>query len=34
MNDLKLTGRSVEELRNEIKTVKTFSDNIKNKRLV
>jgi hypothetical protein len=29
MDDLKLTGRSEEELRNEIKIVKTFSDDIK-----
>jgi hypothetical protein len=30
-DDLKLTGRSKEELRSEIKTVKTFSDDIKMK---
>jgi hypothetical protein len=29
MDDLKLIGRSEEELRNEIKIVKTFSNNIK-----
>jgi hypothetical protein len=29
MDDLKLTGRSEEELRNEIKIVKTFSNDIK-----
>jgi hypothetical protein len=29
MDDLKLTGRREEELRNEIKIVKTFSDDIK-----
>jgi hypothetical protein len=29
MDDLKLIGRSEEELRNEIKIVKTFSDGIK-----
>jgi hypothetical protein len=29
MADLKLIGRSKEELRNEIKIVKTFSDDIK-----
>jgi hypothetical protein len=29
MDDLKLIGRSEEELRNEIKIVKTFSDDIK-----
>jgi hypothetical protein len=29
MDDLKLIGRSEEKLRNEIKTVKTFSDDIK-----
>jgi hypothetical protein len=31
VDDLKLTGRSDEELRNEIKIVKTFSDYIKMK---
>jgi hypothetical protein len=31
MDDLKLIGRSEEELRNEIKIVKTFSDDIKMK---
>jgi hypothetical protein len=31
MDDLKLIGRSEEELRNEIKIVKTFSDDIKRK---
>jgi hypothetical protein len=31
MDDLKLIGRSKEELRNEIKIVKTFSDGIKMK---
>jgi hypothetical protein len=30
-DDLKLIGRSEEELRNEIKIVKTFSDDIKMK---
>jgi hypothetical protein len=29
MDDLKLKGRSEEELRNEIKFVKTFSDDTK-----
>jgi hypothetical protein len=31
MDDLRLIGRSEEELENEIKIVKTFSDNIKMK---
>jgi hypothetical protein len=31
VDDLKMIGRSVEELRNEIKIVKTFSDDIKMK---
>jgi hypothetical protein len=31
MDDLKLIGRSEEELRNEIKIVKTFNDDIKMK---
>jgi hypothetical protein len=31
MDDLKLTGRNEEELRNKIKIVKTFSDYIKMK---
>jgi hypothetical protein len=31
MDDLKLKGRSEKELRNEIKIVKTFSDDIKMK---
>jgi hypothetical protein len=31
MDDLKLIGRSEEELRNKIKIVKTFSDDIKMK---
>jgi hypothetical protein len=31
MDDLKMTGRSEEELRNEIEIVKTFSDDIKSK---
>jgi hypothetical protein len=31
MDDLKLIGRSEEELRNEIKTVQTFSNDIKMK---
>jgi hypothetical protein len=31
MDDLKLIGRSEEELRNEIKIVKTFNNDIKMK---